>query len=327
MTIYALGSEPAILGMTAATVITDPGDYCDWRLGRCAIIVSQQPVGIALPSEFGANSLGGWWVHYRYQFGPYSMSNGAFSGNMFVARNASGQIMARLAGSDNGITPYLLNNTGGASTAGAEYVGSPASLVWFFDFHNYTQGGANILEIYINGALTWMVVRAGETNGGVRHLSWQSGWPNYSDPIMSGYLSEVIVSDQDTRGKRVKTLYPLADGAHTDFAGTFSDINAPTTDLSFIASDTVGAKYSYQFGNYANVSGVEAVVVNGCCAGDGTKDLRALLRIGGVDYVSGALGVGSGLANRNAVFTTDPSTEAPWAGVVGVEAGFEVIAL
>ena len=121
--------------------------------------------------------------------------------------------------------------------------------------------------------------------------------------------SEFIVANFDTRNLRVGTYIPFADGTYTDGSGTYADIDETSPDGNAITLAAVGDKQSYTVSMYGSpsLSGILAIAVNGLVASDGTHDLQAGLRIGGVDYFSSDLNVGAAPSATSVVWNTHPA--------------------
>lgn len=325
MGIIIAGTEPSAIGSPMSVVSTLAGTF-DPAFSRCSIrIVGGQPgaVSINLPATFGANSASGFWLHFRLRTS--AALDVSFSNNNWLkVMDDQGRTCISLRSWDwQKIDARLWKWDGSTYTATAEWSTFPANSTQVWDIHVYTLGGASYAVFYINGAVYWTLTRASDANVGFKTLL--IGSPFTADNANTQwYMSELILSTTDTRGLRVRTLPPLADGAHTDFSGTYVNIAdaAPTVDAVY--SNTVGHKYTYQVDTVANLP-IAAVVVNALAGSDGVKDLRALARIGGVDYASSDLGLSSGIVPVNAVFELDPSTGLPWTGV-NAEFGFEVVA-
>ncbi len=140
-------------------------------------------------------------------------------------------------------------------------------------------------------------------------------------------ISEVIISETDTRGLRLNMLEPTGEGFHTDWEGAYTDINdddIATGIKSLIANEsrsfTVGA---YGGGPIASVIAVSLAKKDPA----GPQSLMTFLRKGGVDYIESAslLEDNTGYAIKE--WPTDPSDSNPWedADLSGIELGVRSI--
>lgn len=143
--------------------------------------------------------------------------------------------------------------------------------------------------------------------------------------------SEIIVADVDTRNMRYGTCYPTADGTHTDGTGTYADIDeSGVTDANSIILAAAGDRQSWSVTKHGAHGGgaITAVVLNGLIASDGTNDMQASIRIGGVDYDSADLGLTAAAEGKSVVFNTRPDTSAGWGttDITALEFGYEAVA-
>ena len=197
---------------------------------------------------------------------------------------------------DSGVTSVLWG-TGGHS--------QPLTI----DVHVYTnsQGDAQI-DVYRDSVLT---LTATATNGYSRGMAY-AVFKNASLYPWATYYSvysEFIVANFDTLNLRVGTYYPSANGAYTDGAGSYTDIDESSPDGNVNTLPATGDKKSYAVTRHGNptLGAILAVAVNGLVASDGTRDLQAGLRIGGVDYFSNDLGLGANLSAKSIVWNTNPA--------------------
>lgn len=102
-------------------------------------------------------------------------------------------------------------------------------------------------------------------------------------------VSNIIVTDSiDPRSLRVKTVPANADGALSQWTGSFTDINEIiTNDATFIESTTDAEKSLFDFAPITISSGAIIGVCVGARAAKsalGPQNLRPIIRLGGVDY-------------------------------------------
>lgn len=156
-------------------------------------------------------------------------------------------------------------------------------------------------------------------------------------------VTEVIVATEDTRGMRLFTSYPTANGTNTAWTGTFSNAdkdNPQLNDTDFIYSGTANQVETYAMADLSAVADnlvPKAVVtcVRAHVGPAGPQNLQHVIRSGTTDYPSSNVTYTNGTALADAVpigptmvvWTTDPDTAAAWttSGVNAIEVGVKSI--
>ena len=158
---------------------------------------------------------------------------------------------------------------------------------------NYDQTNNGSIFVYINGALAFGasgVTLFTDANSSLGGLKLSGVWVGADPACINFYYSEVIVSDQDTRGLSLARLTPTADGNTVNWdVGGVSNVNELTlNDLTVNSSGTPGQIQQYTTpalpsGNFGIVGvGYSARAQQGSFSGPGRLQFGA--RIGGVDY-------------------------------------------
>lgn len=162
-----------------------------------------------------------------------------------------------------------------------------------------------------------------------------SGMTNLSSAILTGsnlIFSEIMATeDLSTIGGHVFTKRAAGAGTHTDWAGTYTDINEQVTnDNTINQATTAGLVQTYPMANVALPNGYAiSSVFNWVRAknnGNAPVNIKSVVRRGGTDYTSGNLSsVGVGFGGAGARYDVDPSTSAAWTQAgwnAPVEVGF-----
>lgn len=187
-------------------------------------------------------------------------------------------------------------------------------------FVNCTTG---VMQLYIAGSLVKEV-----TGLSLGHLT---------GPVKARVFSEIgvicwsqcVAADVPTIGFKVMTRYASGNGAHTGWTGDYTDIDETVySDVDFISAGSTGLKESFtQTGpsipsNY--VVRAVAVAIRGKTSG-GVNNMKALLRIGSTDYVSGSIALSAGYTAKVNVWEDDPSTGVDWtnASISNIQFGVE----
>ena len=306
--VYFAGSEPDCLtgNYTLSTTGVDT-NYV--RTGFNFTLL--QSATMALLSPVPGNTTEGYWLHYRkYQNGQYN-ANGQDPVTIY---DADGNLSAVLVDSYHANTRarvYANDNTYTDSGETAVIYGSLSNGVTVsIDIHVFTDANGDAkMEVYVNQALVLSVIDTSGYSRGISYVVLRQGTTagNYYN-----VYSEFIVANFDTRNLRVGTYIPAGDGTYTDGTGSYADIDETNPDGTAITLANVGDKRSYTLSKYGNpgLSGILAVAVNGLVASDGTNDLQAGLRIGGVDYFSSDLNLGAAPLPTSMVWNAHPGTAA-----------------
>jgi len=307
-TVYFVGSEPDCV--TGNYTLSTTG--VDTNYVRTGIkTAAGESATITLASPAPANSAEGFWVHCRkYQDNTDHYVNDHPITIYDENNNISAQI---INGSEKGaIRARIYANDGTYTDSDISYAffhyttvnGSTVTI----DLHVYTNGsGQAKIDAYINGSFG---VSATDTSGYNRGMKSATFKRITLNSTWYHVWSEFIVANFDTRNLRVGTYYPSADGTYTDGTGTYADIDETTLDANVITLAEVGDQQSYGVTKHGTpvLGGILAVAVNGLIASDGTNDLQAGLRIGGVDYFSSDLNLGATPRATSVVWNAHPGT-------------------
>jgi hypothetical protein len=302
MTIYFAGTEPDAFDGSFQFSTTAGYFNSSYVRGAVKIHAGAQELITKPVPNVGEASEAGWWLQYRYRLnwtaGPvgqirlYDASN-----NLVLSSNSSTAA--------HQFTAY--NTTGSASSAVAITLPG-AAAPYEVSFHGYTQSGNAKVDVFISGTLVGSISVAGSNRGlsYARFTQTAETSENYQR-----HFSEFIIADQDTRGMRVGTYYPSANGVYTDGTGSYLDIDeSGLPDANNIILANPGDKESYAMSRHGSptLPAIIAVSANGIVASDGTNDLQAGLRIDDVDYYSSDLGAGIAPAAKCVVWNAHPGT-------------------
>lgn len=213
-------------------------------------------------------------------------------------------------------------NGSGWSTMGANLaVGANAQNTIAWDIKIGVDGW---IKVHLNGQLYAEFI--GNTSG----IS-QPGWIYFTgfDGGDEAFISEVVVADHDIREARVKALPPTGAGFHSQWAGTFADINTlGKGDTTSISTATAADKSTFVHGGL-NADGllVEGVkVTTRAKRGEsGPQNIDRVLRIGGVDYAANVGVLDTMPLDFREDFLVNPATGLAWtrAEVNALEFGVE----
>lgn len=300
MTIYFAGGEPDVVTPYNMTLTTD-ATYFDDDFSRVALYSGSSPT-VTLSSTIGDSSADGWWAHFVYY-----ITAEVYNEDVAYFYDGSGNVIAHLDWRTGVLRlTYYTHGPGSSQPFYAALTNKNISQLYLVDVHSYTQGGSSICDIYFDSVLVCQAVIATNSNNGLGKVTFYGA---------VSYISEIIISDKDTRGARLKTFAPIADGHYTGMSGGYADIDETTPDGAKIAATATGQFYTYTVSGFSsNTSLIRAASINGYVSGDGTNDLQAVVRKGDTDYPSSNLGCTASLAPAYIVHETDPSTGDGWNG-------------
>jgi hypothetical protein len=132
-----------------------------------------------------------------------------------------------------------------------------------------------------------------------------------------GYISELILADEDTRTLSLKTLAPDAAGTTNTFTGAYTAIDDVTLDYSDIIYSTANDQ-EFQ----ANLTGMPTgdFTVRGvkvairAAAGAGGQDAQFGIRTNSTTYLSADLSLTSSWETEEVYYSTNPNTSARFTG-------------
>ena len=310
MAIIIAGNEGDII--TPGIGFTTNASYFDSNYSRVACELSYNLYSdIALSGEnIGAADSQGFWLGFTY------------GGTTADTENYLVQVY-----DNTGTACYRARGTGGTAVKTSIFsdsgslVDKATGIVFSgslkrYDIHVYTDSGSTYGEIYINGALEDVISCSG-SNRGLNKVRFWSITGNGIYNNYRAYVSEVIIATEPTLGMRVKTLSLTADGSHTDFTGSYTDVDEITLDGVKMITNTGGHIQTFAHsGGLASDAKYKALVMSMNVAQGENVPMDGVVRIGGVDYFASfaypAAFIGS--EARAVVFEANPATETAWTG-------------
>jgi len=128
--------------------------------------------------------------------------------------------------------------------------------------------------------------------------------------------SQVVVADEPTIGFQLATLAITGAGDSSQWVGSFEQINeVVTNDNTFINTSTAGQINTFQIEDLnSQYSNIKAVIISalGRFAQVGPKNLDAVIRLSGTNYLTPMTPLGSGFTASQAVLHANPATFNPW---------------
>ena len=238
---------------------------------------------------------------------------------------------------DNGsrALDYNSGSSASASSTGPSMTGIPNAQRFTLDVHIETGAAVNgnvdghRVTLYANGNMLGQVTGTAALVNGNPAISFSFGGTNFLDGNARFFVSNVLVSDQDTRGRRFRVLRPTGAGALATAVGGHSelgDANPATFAYARAAGEAVtsiitpGATPSGTIGRLILASHARNAV-------DAPNPSQVInrLRIGGADYDAAGLSpAGATIELLQSEWTVNPATGLPWAwdDLASLEIGF-----
>jgi hypothetical protein len=326
MTDYMITNSAAILGGTedASVAGSFNPQYADHALRfdeASAASISLQPL----------NDL---WIRADCYYDDFDLtSNG--DGNFWTVAVPNIDIVMMDFSNGAKTLDYASGNYTSPSQSGPPVTGVPDAQLFTLDVHIETGSAVNgntddfRVSFYVDLSLIGQVLSKNNNLNGAPPVRFDFGGVDFLDGNQRFFLSNVLVSDQDTRGRRFRILRPTGAGTLATAEGGFAELgdgNSATFAYARAAGDAVtstltpGASQPGTIGkiilaSYAR-NAVEvpnpATVVN-------------RLRIAGTDYdATGLSPAGGAIEALSSEWALNPATGAPWtwADLATLEVGF-----
>lgn len=237
----------------------------------------------------------------------------------------------------NGARTLYYNNgsSASASTSATSMAGIPNAQR--FTLYARIETGAAVngnvdghrLTLYVNGTLLGQVTGTAALVNGNPPVSFSLGGTIYLDGNSRFFVSNVLVSDQDTRGRRFRVLRPTGAGALATAVGghaELGDANPATFAYARAAGDAVtstitpGATPSGTIGRLILASHARNAVDS-----PNPSQVVNRLRIGGANHDAAGLSpAGATIEALRSEWTVNPATGLPWSwdDLASLEIGF-----
>lgn len=271
---------------------------------------------------------------YYLHFDAYNDFFGG-GGAVLTMFDSSGHPWVRILGdtASTGLLVQYNSGTGGSpvwTTIGSATISANHVLqTWDLSVFIDPAGTAHVANLYLNGVLV------GASSGTFSAAGFSDfakiTWANVNNSRSTSFSQMLVTQDTPTIGAHVKTIRASGAGHYTAWTGAYTDVNEPLdNDSTYNKSTTVGDEQSYTMGDVTVPSGYAIASVfywlRANEAGGAPANVKALLRTGSTDFVSGDLaGIGLGFGAIGNRYDVDPNTSAVWtqSGFNAYEMGFE----
>jgi hypothetical protein len=181
-----------------------------------------------------------------------------------------------------------------------------------FDMQVLNYGSSSTVNVFVNGSSTARITYTGNSVAGTATSLDEVALSGYAND----YVSEVIVSDSDTRALSLVTLAPSAAGDTSQWTGSYSNIN-PTTinDASVISDANSGDVFQCQMNSLP--SGSFSIVglkigVRATKSSSGIGSLSIGVKTNSTASNPTAVGLSSSWAEAETYYSTNPVTSTSW---------------
>lgn len=272
------------------------------------------------------------WLHFRYmcEGTPFGQPTGS-TGTLIQVVDALNRVIARVTRRNLFYSQEVVLNIFNGSTSIVVNGVMPMALAKIntVDLALTITGLMIKGDLYVNGALSATAQFGSNPNsmGNPVRLSLSSA---FSEQLtQSGYFSEIIVADGDTRNARLNFLRPAAGGAASQWDGVLASMgdDDPTTGLY---TTVANERHSFEPSPYVGAQNISNLVtVSQTARGlNSPANLQHYLRQGGVNYDSPSIPLGFDLQYNIVDLATNPATSAAFTStdIADLEVGIRSVA-
>lgn len=332
MTIYAVIGEDCDCIRTGTVGVTTTTSQFYSGYARCALTIVSGGANANSIGRTLASPLANLWFSATV----YCNGNGTSVGSyLFAFYSADGVKRLTVEGSGaNGILQISTYNAAGTrvviATANAGY---SAGEITRYDLNiSGFDGNSGSIYLYNGGALVASATGVDLSTEGVSGISLF----RVSTPLgTSGNtyaMSEIMVSDTDTRSMRLVTLPVAALGNSAQWTGAATDVNETTlSDATLNSSATAGQRQNYTV-NTSKLTAqmaVRGLVVSARASrgASGPQNIKLGVRTGGADYDGAAVDPGLSFSAVQQAYDTNPGTGADFTVTQLTDVGFNLAML
>jgi hypothetical protein len=316
--IYWAGGEDSDLYQVGGAIVSTNSAGFRSGYARCGLLVNGAASAQWIPYVPFSSTTSSFWSTMRVYTGTQGTSNGS---KYFSWLDSSGIERLRLVGTGTNSTYRIekVDSTPTATQLGSNFtmVTSNGAILDKLDVYiNYNTSGQ--ITVYLNG-IQQFTYSGDVTTNSVTAL----GQINFGYQLAaSSWLSEMIVSDTDTRSMSLQTLAPVANGNTHNF-DTGSPAAANVNEIVLNDATLDGSTTAGQIDEYtipALVSGTFSIIAVGISArmqkgATGPSKMDLVVRSGSTDYLSSDQVLTTTWTGYQNWWVTDPNTSASWTGL------------
>lgn len=265
------------------------------------------------------------WFHARINTNDTNTGDG--SSRIRFVDTASGDSQIEFTRGDNVGTWRVRRRDSGGSLTNVGPSLSISQGVWLnLDIEYVVHASTGSIKIYLDEVLA--ASYTGDTS--IDAGSWDD--IIFESAIFDNMnYAEIIISTTSTLGMRLAALHPDGNGNHTDWSGSYTDVDEVDYNAGDFAS-TNAANQSTTYTMSATPTEVDDknivfVRATGSIFSDTTYDVEPLMRIGTTTYAGSTVSLASGVNYVKTDYTISPASSAPFtvSELDGLEVGFKSV--
>jgi len=326
MTDYLITNSAAILGGIEDASVSGSFDplYADHalRFGEA------EAASIALPA---LNDL---WIRADCYYDDFDLTSGG-DGNFWTVGVPNIDITMVDFSNGNKTLDFASGNFTSPVQSGAPVTGIPNAQIFTLDVHIETGAAVNgdtddfRVTLYMNLSLVGQVFAKNNNLNGAAPVRFDFGGTDFLDGSQRFFISNVLVSDQDTRGRRFRILRPTGAGALATAEGGFAELGDGDS-ATFAYARAVGDAVTSTLTPGASPPGTVGKIILASYARNAVENPNPAtvvnrLRIAGTDYdATGLSPAGGAIEALSSEWALNPATGVPWtwADLASLEVGF-----
>ena len=309
MTILWCGSEQADFEIAGTFSYITNTDYFRSSVARCSYLVSEFS-RITSPPVTPFTSA---WLSFRFVQTSFQGSASPYPGVGFY-NSSNGAFIGICNGSVTGKVAIGTYQGGSAGTRLAQENGlSMSTSLLKVDIQLSNYGSNGTINIFINGNL--VVSYTGDlTVNGATNLD-QMCFICTSTVFFRGYISELILADEDTRGMSLHTLTPNASGDTNDWTNDYDSLNdIRINEFSVIHTDTMEDDFQCNLSDMTDGDfDIKAVKVSAKASdGLGSKGIQVGIKTNSDIDLSSVQNLSSAWETKSNIWSINPITSQPF---------------
>ncbi|MBT3143094.1 hypothetical protein KL867_18665 [Ruegeria litorea] len=326
MTDYLITNNAAILGGTEDASV--PGSFNPLYADHALRFDEASAASLSLPA---INDL---WIRADCYYDDFDLTS---SGDGYFWAVAVPNIDLTMMDYANGIISLDYANSSFTSPlqTGPPVSGIPDAQLFTLDVHIETGVAVNgdtddfRVSFYVDLSLIGQILSKNNNLNGAPPVRFDFGGVEFLDGNQRFFLSNVLVSDQDTRGRRFRILRPTGAGALATVEGGYSELGDGDS-ATFAYARAVGDAVTSTLTPGASPPGTIGKIILASYARNAVEvpnpaTVVNRLRIAGTDYDATGLSPASGsIEALSSEWALNPATGLPWtwADLATLEIGF-----
>ncbi|MCF6317355.1 MAG: hypothetical protein L3J30_14010 [Marinosulfonomonas sp.] len=326
MTDYMITNSAAILGGIEDASVA--GSFNPLYADHALRFDEASAASIALPP---LNDL---WIRADCYYDDFDLTSGG-DGNFWTVAVPNIDIVMMDFSNGAKTLDFASGNYTSPSQSGPPVTGIPDAQLFTLDVHIETGSAVNgnvddfRVSFYVDLSLIGQVLSKNNNLNGAAPVRFDFGGVDFLDGNQRFFLSNVLVSDQDTRGRRFRILRPTGAGTLATAEGGFAELGDGDS-ATFAYARAVGDAVTSTLTPGASPPGTIGKIILASYARNAVEvpnpaTVVNRLRIAGTDYdATGLSPAGGSIEALSSEWALNPATGVPWtwADLANLEIGF-----